>query len=102
MCLNQSRYFCGTTEETHVNSHVFVALFTLLSMIIRFVIPVVFINKLYWSVCTGLTQIYDGRYMCRIYYIKNNYVFRHFILAIFRLRNKKNLVSRYTLLIWAV
>ena len=27
-------------------------------MIIRFVIPVVFINKLDWSVCTCLTQLY--------------------------------------------
>ena len=41
-------------------------------IIIRFVIPVVFINKLDWSVCTCLTQLFDGRYMYRIYYIKNN------------------------------
>ena len=34
-------------------------------------------------------QLYDGRDMYRIYYIKNNYMFRHFTLAIFRLRNKK-------------
>jgi len=27
--------------------------------------------------------------MYRIYYIKNNYMFRHFTLAIFRLRNEK-------------
>ena len=29
--------------------------------------------------------------MYTIYYIKNNYMFRHFTLAIFRLRNKKNI-----------
>jgi len=28
------------------------------TVIIRFVIPVVFINKLYWSVCICLTQLY--------------------------------------------
>jgi len=27
--------------------------------------------------------------MYRIYYIKDNYMFRHFTLAIFRLRNEK-------------
>ena len=37
-----------------------------------------------------LTQIYDGRYMYRIYYIKY-YVFRHLTLAIFRSRNEKKL-----------
>ena len=40
------------------------------------------------SVCTCLAQLYDGRDMYRIYYIKN-YMFRYFTLAIFRLRNKK-------------
>jgi len=45
--------------------------------------------KLDWSVCTCITQLYDGRYMYRIYYIKNNYMFRHSTLAIFRLRNEK-------------
>jgi len=45
--------------------------------------------KLDWSVCTCLTQLYDGRDMYIIYYIKNNYMFRHFSLAIFRLRNEK-------------
>ena len=50
-----------------------------------------------------LAQLYDGREMYRIYYIKNNYMFRHFTLAIFRLRNeKKNLVSSYTGLVWVV
>jgi len=47
------------------------------------------LDELDWSVCTCLTQLYDGRYMYRIYYIKNNYMFRHFTLVIFRLRNKK-------------
>ena len=36
-----------------------------------------------------------------IYYIKNH-TFRHFTLAIFRLRNEKNLVSSYTRLMWIV
>ena len=36
-----------------------------------------------------LKQLYDGRDMCRTYYIKNNYMFRHFTLAIFRFRNEK-------------
>jgi hypothetical protein len=29
-----------------------------LDIVIRFAIPVVFVNKLEWSVCTGLTQLY--------------------------------------------
>jgi len=45
--------------------------------------------KLDWGVCTSLTQLYDGRDMYKIYYIKNNYMFRPFTLAIFRLRNEK-------------
>jgi len=45
--------------------------------------------KLDWNVCTCLTEFYDGRDMYIIYYIKNNYMFRHFSLAIFRLRNEK-------------
>ena len=36
------------------------------------------------------TTLFDGRYMYRIYYIKNNYMFRHLTVAIFRLRNKKS------------
>ena len=60
------------------------------------------IGKLDWSVCICITQLYDGRYMYRIYYIKNNYMFRHFILPIFRLRNEKILVSSYTRLMWVV
>ena len=58
-------------------------------IIIRFVIPVVFIIKLDWSLCICLTQLYDGRDMYRIYYIKSNYMFRHFTLDIFRLENEK-------------
>ena len=42
-----------------------------------------------WSVCICLTQLYDDRDMYRIYYIKSNNMFRHFTLAIFRLRNEK-------------
>ena len=60
---------------------------------ISFVIPIMFIIKLDWSVCICLTPLYDGRDMYRIYYIKNNYMFRHFTLAIFRLRNEKHLVT---------
>jgi len=45
--------------------------------------------KLDWSVYTCLTQPYDGRKMYRIYYTKNNFMFRHFKLATFRLRNEK-------------
>ena len=54
--------------------------------IIRFAIPIVFIIKLDWSVCTCLTQPYDGRDMYRIYYIKN-YMFQHFTLANVKCRN---------------
>ena len=46
-------------------------------------------SELDWNVYTCLTQLYDGRDMYIIYYIKNNYMFRHFSLAIFRLINKK-------------
>jgi len=35
------------------------------------------------------TTLFDGRDMYRIYYIKNNYMFQHFTMAIFRLRNEK-------------
>jgi len=80
----------------HVQKHAFklcIYIYIYIYIIIRFVIPVVFIIKLDWSVCTCLTQVYDGRDMYRIYYIKNNYMFRHFKLTIFRLRNEKNLVS---------
>ena len=41
---------------------------------IRFVITVVFIITLDWSVCICVTQLYDGTDMHRIYYIKNNYM----------------------------
>jgi len=40
--------------------------------------------------------------MYRIYYIKNDYMFRPFAWAIFSLRNEKNLVSSYTGLMWVV
>ena len=40
--------------------------------------------------------------MHRIYYIKNNCMFRPFTLAIFKLRNEKKLVSSYTRLTWVV
>jgi len=46
--------------------------------------PFVFIIKVDWSVCICLTQLYDGTDMYRIYYIKNNYMFWPFTLAIFR------------------
>jgi len=55
-----------------------------------------------WNVCIYLTQLYDGRDTYIIYYIKNNYMFRNFTLAIFRFRNEKNLVSSYTPLMWVV
>ena len=71
-------------------------------LIIKFVIPVVFIILLDWSVHTCLKQLYDGRDMCRVYHIKNNYMFRPFSLAIVRLRNEKNLVSSYTRVMWVV
>jgi len=32
--------------------------------------------------------------MYRIYYIKNNYMFRHLTMAIFRLRNEKKKLSK--------
>ena len=59
-------------------------------------------SKLDWGVCTSLTQLYDGRDMCRIYYIKNNYMFRLFTSAIVRLRSEKNLVSSHTRVMWLV
>ena len=56
----------------------------------------------YCGICTSLTQLYDGRDVYRIYYVKNNYMFRPFTLAIIRLRNKKGLVSSYTRVMWVV
>ena len=50
--------------------------------IIRFIIPIVFLIKLDWNVCICLTQLYDGRDMYRIYYIKNNYMFWHFTRSV--------------------
>jgi hypothetical protein len=70
--------------------------------IIRFVTPFVFKNKLEWSVCPCLTQLYWWEiYIYRIYYMKINYMFRPLTMAIFRLR-MKNLVSSYTRHMWAV
>ena len=56
----------------------------------RFVIPAVFINRLQCMYLSN-TTLFDGRDMYRIYYIKNNYMFRHFTLAIIRLRNEKKI-----------
>jgi len=36
------------------------------------------------------TTLFEVRDMYRIYYIKNNYMFRHLTLAIFKLRNEKS------------
>ena len=55
-------------------------------------------NKLDWSVCTCLTQLYDGRDVYIIYYINNNYMFQHFTLAIFSLRNVKDDTTDPTIL----
>jgi len=54
-----------------------------------------FQNELDWSVYTCLTQLYDGRDMYIIYYIKKNYMFRPFSLAIFRLINEIVLLDKY-------
>jgi len=40
--------------------------------------------------------------MHRIYCIENSYIFWHLAMAIFRLRNEKNLVGSDTRLMWAV
>jgi len=37
------------------------------------------------------TTVFDGTDVYRIYCIKNNYMFRHLTIAIFRLRNEKKL-----------
>ena len=47
------------------------------------------------------TTLFYGRDMYRIYYIKNNYMFRHLTKAIFRLKNKI-LLSSCTRLMWVV
>ena len=53
--------------------------------------------------CLSNTTLFDGKDMYSIYYIKHNYMFQHLTMAIFRLRiEKKNLVSSYTRLMWAV
>ena len=46
--------------------------------------------------------LFDGRDMYIIYYIKNNYMFRPFTLAIFRLISEKISVSSYARLVWVV
>ena len=38
-------------------------------------------NKLDWSVCTCLTQLYDGRDVYIFHYIQNNYMFRPFFIG---------------------
>ena len=48
------------------------------------------------------TTLFDGRDMYRIYYVKKNFMFWPLTMAIFRLRELKNLVSSYTRLTWAV
>ena len=58
-------------------------------------------NKLDWSVYTCLTQLYDDRDVYIIYYIKNNYMFRHFIGHL-QVDKCKNLVSSYTRLVCVV
>ena len=55
--------------------------------IIKYLKVKLYYNRLKCMYCP--TQLYDGRDMYRIYCIKNNYMFRHFILAIFRLRKEK-------------
>ena len=52
--------------------------------VIRFVIPVVFIVKLNCSLCICLTQLYAGRDMYRIYYIKTP-TCGWFLVAVFTL-----------------
>jgi len=47
------------------------------------------------------TTLFDGRDICRIYYIKHNYMLRLLTMVIFRLY-MKYLVSSYTRLMWAV
>ena len=67
--------------------------------LIRFLIPVAFINKLNWSVCTCLTQLYLMVEICI-----------HKELHVSKLDSghlqvegmKKNLVSSYTRLMWVV
>jgi hypothetical protein len=47
------------------------------------------------------TTLFDGRGISSIYYRRYNYMFRHLIMAIFRLY-MKYLLSSYTGLLWAV
>jgi len=47
------------------------------------------------------TTLFVGKGIYSIYYIRYNYMFRRLTMAIFRL-NMKDLVSSYTVLLWAV
>jgi len=76
---------------------IFMAFSRFYLMVISIVISVVFIIKLDCSVCTCLTQLYYGRDVYIIYYIKN-YMFQHFTLAIFSLRNVKDDTADPTIL----
>ena len=60
-----------------------------------------FINRLECMYLSN-TNLFDGRDMYRIYYIKNNYMFWHVTTVIFWLRHERNLISSYTRLTWAV
>jgi len=58
--------------------------------------------ELYWSVYTCLTQLYDGRDMYSIYYIKNNYIFSALFIGHLQVEKWRNLVSSHTRLMWVV
>ena len=47
------------------------------------------LTKQLYSIYELVYNIFDGRDMYRIYYIKNIHTFRHLTLAILRLRNEK-------------
>jgi len=49
---------------------------------------------MYSYIC--LTQLYDGRDMYRIYYVKNKYMFRHFTLHIISTNIRWYRISNYT------
>jgi len=95
-------YYSSFSFVLPILSSVSVQCHALSSVIIRFVIPIVFIIKLDWSVCTCLTQLYDGRDLYRIYYIKNNHMFRALYIGHLQFEKWKNLVSSYTRLMWVV
>ena len=65
----RTRLFCNVSVCVFVGVLVICEpIFTVIRFI-RFVTPVVFIIKPDWSACICLTQLYDGRDTCRIYYI---------------------------------